>query len=106
MLAKTDSLYSVSEELFHHIRAISRGSGCTISIEFRAKDIERIAEKDYNDCAGPTSHVTEVKDINAARLCPRHENKPARQVKDELQKKLMDYFENFPNIDTKSLTRT
>ena len=91
VLAKIDSLYSVSEELFHHIRAMSRGSGYTISIEFRAKGIERIAEKDYNDYAGSTSRVTQVKDVYAARLCPRHENKPDKQVKDELKQKLMNY---------------
>jgi len=105
VLAKIDLLFSVSEELFHHIRAMSTGSGCTISIEFRAKGIERIAEKDYNDCVGPTSRVTEVKDIYAARLCPRHENKPDRQVKDELQQKLMDYFEMFPQYRYKILIR-
>ena len=60
------------------------------------------------DYAGPTSRVTQVKDVYAARLCPRHENKPDKQVKDELQQKLMNYFDKFPQykykIDNKHLT--
>jgi len=101
VLGKIESLYCVSEEIFHHLRAMSReshplASDYTISIEFRPKGIERIAEKDYNDYAGPTSRVTQVKDVYAARLCPRQENKPDKQVKDELQQKLMNYFDKFP----------
>ena len=38
----------------------------------------RIAEKDYNDYAGPSSRVTEVKYAYTAQLCPIQEKKPNR----------------------------
>jgi hypothetical protein len=116
--SKINSLNPLAQEIHCHLLTMAKGAGLTMSCAFRAKGIERIAEKDFEDYAGPTSSSTQVKDIYAARLCPNATDGTLtdEQVKDQLQAKLVEYFDNIKSwvylkkypykIDNKKITVT
>jgi hypothetical protein len=74
----------------------------TMSNSFRQKSLDRAAQKDVNDYAGPQSIKSQVLDLFAARISPKPST-IGRDAKEECRDKILDYFQKNSGLLTVDL---